>query len=292
MDLADLTDRIAAAAGALDPVGKPVADAVRKLLPPGPAKDTLNGTWLGHPLHPMLTDVVIGAWTSSFLLDFLGGRPGRLASRRLIALGILSAVPTVAAGVADWSDLERRDQRVGLVHAASNATATATYVLSWRARRKGHHARGVAWGVVGATVASFGGYLGGHLAFNRAAGVNHSLSSEGPVEWTDVDVVADPAREGPIAVDVDEATVVLARDGDDTLHALGDVCSHRWGPLHEGEVVGDCIRCPWHGSEFRLRDGTPRRGPASVPQPVYELRAGDPAALRMVHPAAATGAPY
>ncbi|MCU1458591.1 MAG: iron-sulfur protein [Actinomycetia bacterium] len=291
MDLAEVTDRIAAADHVFDPVGKPVADAVRAVLPQGPVRDALQGTWLGHPLHPMLTDVVIGAWTSSFLLDFVGGHRSRRASERLLAVGILAAVPTVASGLADWSTLQRRDQRVGLVHAASNAAATGTYFLSYRARRKGHHLRGVAWGVVGATVASVGGYLGGHLAYSRDAGANHSLPSEGPVEWTEVDVGPNPAREGPIQVDVEGAKVVVAHD-EDGLHALGDICSHQGGPLHEGELVDSCIRCPWHGSEFRLRDGSVRHGPAAVPEPLYEVRDGDPVALRMVRPSVPAEPPY
>jgi uncharacterized membrane protein len=126
----------------------------------------LRGEWLGHPLHPMLTDLPIGFWTSSSILDFIGGRKARPASQRLIALGLISLVPTAAAGAVDWSSIDdQKKRRVGAVHAISNTVAAIVYFLSWRSRRRGNHATGVALGVIAAGLASVGGFLGGHLAF-------------------------------------------------------------------------------------------------------------------------------
>jgi uncharacterized membrane protein len=141
----------------------------------GAAREVLSGAWIGHALHPMLTDLPIGFWTSSFVLDLVGGRPSRPASQRMVALGLLSVPPTALAGWSDWaSTSDQRIGRVGLVHAATNAIATATYAKSWLDRRRGRHAAGVAWAMVGATLATVGGHLGGHLVFRLGAGVSET----------------------------------------------------------------------------------------------------------------------
>lgn len=119
---------------------------------------------LGHPVHPALTDLPIGFWTGSFLLDLIGGPHQAVASRRLVAAGVLTALPTVAFGLGDLPD-DGQQRRVATVHAGANAAALVCYLGSWRARRRGHWARGVAMGLAGAAVASVGGYLGGALAF-------------------------------------------------------------------------------------------------------------------------------
>lgn len=149
----------------LDRYADPVHRTVTRVLPEGPAKDALQGKWLGHPLHPMLTDLPIGFWTSAFVLDFIGGKRSRRAADMMIGAGVLSALPTAAAGWADWSDLSRPKRRAGLVHAVANATAIGLYALSFSARRKDRRLRGKLLSVLGATAATAGGYLGGHLVF-------------------------------------------------------------------------------------------------------------------------------
>ena len=123
----------------------------------------LRGEWLGHPLHPVLTDLPIGFWTSAWVLDLLPGN--RAAARSLIGLGVLSAVPTAMAGAADWVQMDRDKDNIAVPHAISNSTATALYALSWWQRRRGHHWRGVIVAQLAATAATVGGYLGGELAF-------------------------------------------------------------------------------------------------------------------------------
>ena len=131
----------------------------------------LHGDWLGHALHPMLTDLPIGFWTSSFVLDFIGGRSSRKASTRLIGLGLLTALPTAASGAVEWSDInDDRPRRLGVVHAVANSVALVLYFSSWRARHRGQHFRGVLLGVGGALAATVGGHLGGHLAFVEGMG--------------------------------------------------------------------------------------------------------------------------
>jgi uncharacterized membrane protein len=146
----------------LDKVGKPLAN--------GPFGEFLKGKdWLGHPLHPMLTDIPIGFWTSGMVLDFLAPRSGQKAAQRLIALGTISAIPTALAGLTDASSIEDpAERRVAAAHALGNSAATVMFALSWRARHEDHHARGVMWSLLGATVATGAGLLGGNLAFGRS----------------------------------------------------------------------------------------------------------------------------
>lgn len=170
MDVRNLGDRIEAAA-AVDRLARPLHRVVSTVLPNGEVKDALRGVWLGHPVHPLLTDVAIGFWTSSWVLDLVGGRRARPTADLFVALGVVAALPTAASGWADWSELDQPAQRTGAVHALANATATALYGASFVARRRGRRGRGVALGMAGAAAATVGGFLGGHLVFRQAAGV-------------------------------------------------------------------------------------------------------------------------
>jgi MFS family permease len=147
----------------------PVLEAAAAPLAEGRARDVLSGQWLGHALHPLLTDYPLGCWTSAMLLDVFGGREHRSSSRRLIGIGLLAVAPTAASGLSDWSQVgERGPRRVGVAHAAVNATAATLYLLSWLARRKDAHGRGVTYGVIGGLFAIVGGFLGGHLSLTAA----------------------------------------------------------------------------------------------------------------------------
>jgi nitrite reductase/ring-hydroxylating ferredoxin subunit/uncharacterized membrane protein len=256
---------------ALDRVAEPAHRAVTTVLPSGPLKDVLHGVWLGHPLHPVLTDLPIGFWTSAFVLDLLGGRAARPAADVLVGAGVAAAVPTAAAGLADWSDMDPPERRTGLVHAATNVTATALYGLSFLARRRGHRAGGVMLGLAGATAATAGAFLGGHLSFRRAVGVNRAAAAPAPEEWTEIQVEGTLGREEPTLARLDGEPLVAAQAASGPA-ALFDTCSHLGGPLHEGTLVDGCVRCPWHGSTFRMVDGSVVHGPATATQPAYELR--------------------
>jgi len=248
--------------------------AVNKVLPQGPVKDTLHGRWLGHPFHPLLVSVPIGLWSSASLLDFTSGESGRNAAQRLVGAGVLAVAPTAAAGWADWSELgsSRGPKRVGIVHAASNTTSAAFYGASWLARRSGDHGRGRVLALFGAASVAVGGYLGGHLSYNEGVGVNRNADTQlKPAEWTDAGAVADLPDGGVLGVRVAGQAIALARS-EGQLYAMGATCSHLGGPLAEGELQDGCLVCPWHGSRFRLRDGSVARGPASVPQRSYDVR--------------------
>jgi nitrite reductase/ring-hydroxylating ferredoxin subunit/uncharacterized membrane protein len=257
---------------ALDPPAKAVAKAIRGALSPGRTKDALSGTWLGHALHPLLTDTVIGTWTSALLLDLAGGEDSGAADR-LVAAGIVCALPTALTGASDWADAEPAAdsvRRVGAVHAAGNVTALGVQVASLVARRRGDRGRGVALSLGAGALLALTGYLGGHLSFARGVGVDQTVFDPGPDEWTDA-VAADEVGNEPVTAVAGETPVVIVRAGASLL-AVHDRCSHRGCSLSTGTVDGETIECSCHGSRFSLHDGRVERGPASAPQPAFEVR--------------------
>lgn len=263
----------------LDPAAKKAAEIGKMLVPHGPLKDLLTGNWLGHPLHPLLTDVTIGAWTSANILDLLGGRDSSRAAKRLVGLGILSAVPTALAGIADWVDTLGPERRVGMVHAASNVTGLTAFCLSYAARARGNDARGKLLALVGSAAVSAGGYLGGHLSFRMGAAVDRSVFDELPQEWTPVLAEDELPPAAPVVAQAGSVDVLVYRRPADfgrpaQVCAIANICTHRGGPLNEGKIdaAAGTVTCPWHASEFDLCTGKVIHGPASAPQPNFEVR--------------------
>jgi nitrite reductase/ring-hydroxylating ferredoxin subunit len=262
-----------AAAEALDAPAAPVGRLLRSLAP-GPLRDALSGRWIGHALHPLLTDVVIGSWTSATVLDLIGGEETARAAERLVGIGIAAYGPTAVTGWTDWADSESVDpdvRRVGLVHATVNGVAFALYAGSLASRRRGRRRLGVALALAGAGVLGAGGHLGGHLAFRLGVGVDQTIFDPGPEEWTQALPLDELDGSEPASVQVGDTPVLLVRDGDEVF-ALHDRCSHRGCSLAGGDVADGAIACPCHGSRFDLRTGTIRQGPATAPQPVLEAR--------------------
>jgi nitrite reductase/ring-hydroxylating ferredoxin subunit/uncharacterized membrane protein len=246
-----------------------------RALPLGGARDALHGRWLGHPVHPLLVQLPIGAWTSAAALDLLPGE--RRSASALVALGLATAGPAAVAGLVDWAELHPEQERVGVVHAAANLGAVALYGASLAARLRGRHRAGRALGFAGLAAIGVGGALGGHLAYRQAAGANHAEHVPHVVAggWHPLGEVADFPVGQPVRADVDGVPVVAVRDAGGTVRALADQCSHLGGPLSGGEVADNCVRCPWHGSTFRLTDGHNVRGPATAPQPAFDTRVVD-----------------
>lgn len=256
----------------LDRMARPLAAQAKRATRPTSVKNALSGTWLGHPLHPMLTDLPIGAWVMAALLDVTGGRGGVRAARRLVGAGVLASLPTAAAGWSDWSDTYGADQRVGLVHAVGNVIAVSLQIGSYLGRRRGHRALGVALSSAALGAVTLTGYLGGHLSYVRGIGVNHTAFEEPVTEWVDVASLEDLAPDGqPSRVAAKGIPVMLVRRDEDVL-ALSATCVHAGGPLDEGKMLDGSVQCPWHGSVFRLSDGKVLRGPAFVAQPIWQAR--------------------
>lgn len=258
-------------AAPLDRVGK-LLSAPARYLRPGVIKDTLSGTRLGHPLHPVLTDVAIGSWTSAAVLDVIGGGAAEPSADALIAIGVLFAVPTVLSGWSDWLDTEGETRRIGVVHAVGNLSVVALYAGSWVARRRGKRPLGVTLGAVAAGIATATAYLGGHLVYSRGVGVDTTTFDQIPETWTRVLDDAGQLAEGtPVLAYAKRVPILLIR-GADGIDALHDRCTHRGAPLHKGVIKDGTVTCPWHESCFRLSDGEVLQGPATAPQPSLETR--------------------
>lgn len=162
-------------AAALDSVVRAVGPVAEALVRSQGRRRLLQGDWLGHAIHPLMTDLPIGFWTSATVLDLVGNESSRPGARTLVGLGVLSAVPTAITGWAEWAAIARQpERRVGVVHALANAVAIGTYTASWNARRNGRHAAGRNLALAGATVASVGGFLGGHLVSARKVSTRHA----------------------------------------------------------------------------------------------------------------------
>lgn len=262
---------------ALDPPARRLLGAAHRAIRPGRLRSALSGTFLGHSLHPLLTDVPIGTWTSALVLDAVGGRDSRVAARRLIATGILASLPTATTGAVEWTDSadgRASTRRIGLVHAAANVAALALFSASYLARRRGRDRRGRGFALAGGAALGVGGHLGGHLSYVNGEGVAVTSFDADRFEWTPTLPFAELAAEQPTCVLSGDVPVLLVRVGE-RVEALANRCNHRGGPLHEGSVADGSVTCPLHGSRFRLADGSVERGPASSPQPSFETRVRD-----------------
>ena len=255
---------------AMEAAGKPLGAPGQKL------KNFLNGVWLGHPLHPAISDAPIGAWTTALALDVLGIRRGADAA---VGLGILTAVPTALAGMADWRDTDGGPRRGGLLHALVNSLGLGLYVGSWFARRAGNRGLGVALSTAGWGLVFGGAYIGGDMVYRQGAGVSRNAFDPETKEWTAA-LPTDRLVEGQLVgaeIEVDDKPlpVVFLKRGE-RIMAISAVCSHWGGPLAEGKLRDDdCVECPWHGSQFSMADGSVKQGPAAFAQPRFETRIRD-----------------
>jgi nitrite reductase/ring-hydroxylating ferredoxin subunit/uncharacterized membrane protein len=259
----------------LDQLSDKIQPFVRDAFESAGVKNILHGTWLGHPLHPALTDVPLGAWTAALTLDAMESISGRrelgVGADAAIAVGLVGAAGAAVTGLTDWSETDGRARKVGLLHGLLNVGATALYATSLVLRRKDNRSAGRGFAMLGFAVSSAAAYLGGHLVFGEQIGVNHAAAQEMPKEF--VPVLADAElREGEMKrVDAAGVAVLLVRR-EGAICALAHTCSHLGGPLSEGKLEGDVVQCPWHGSRFNVRDGSVVDGPATFPQPCFEAR--------------------
>ncbi|HEX7021875.1 MAG TPA: DUF2231 domain-containing protein [Trueperaceae bacterium] len=237
--------------------------------------DVLHGTWLGHPLHPVLTDLAIGAWTMGALFDtaglISGDRAQQEAGDALAAIGTAAAVPTALAGLADYTTVPKPAAATATWHALLNSANLGLYAWSLRERAKGRRGRGILLSSLAVTLTGVSAWLGGHLVYSQKVGVDHSEHFTGPQDWRAVLNASDLEENRPRRVEVDGKAVLLYRDSAQT-YAIGAVCSHAGGPLDEGSIQGCLVECPWHNSVFDLRTGYVRHGPATQPEPCFDTR--------------------
>jgi nitrite reductase/ring-hydroxylating ferredoxin subunit/uncharacterized membrane protein len=263
----------------LDRIAKPLSEAVlaayRNAGDLGQAvKNTLHGVWLNHPLHPVLTNIPIGAWATTLALDAKAAATGDASYARAadftLAVGLAGAAGSTVTGLTDWSETDGRARRIGLLHGLLNATATVLMAGAYVLRRRKERRLGEVCTVAGIGVAVAGSYLGGNLVFGERIGVTHADVRE-PKEFTPV-MASDALADGAMRrVKTDDTDLLLARQRG-RVCALAHPCAHLGGPLSEGTLKDGSVVCPWHGSEFRLEDGTVVNGPSTHPQPCFAVR--------------------
>lgn len=246
--------------------GSPIAQAIR---------DFLNGTWLGEPLHVVLTDIPIGLWCGAAVFDALALiRDSAVlahAADAAIATGLAGAVAAAAAGVTDWSDVDPPARRTGLFHGLLNTAAIGLFTTSLVLRRQGTRKNGRIVSLLGLTLLVCAARLGGQMVYKERAGVDRTAGAQYPREFTAILAAEELREENLTRAYYNGTPVVLLRRGEQ-IFALAETCSHFGGPLAEGKLLDDSVVCPYHCSRFALKDGRVLHGPAVHPQPCFEVR--------------------
>ncbi|RPJ39699.1 MAG: DUF2231 domain-containing protein [Chloroflexi bacterium] len=271
----------------LDRFAKPVQSLVTQLFNNGGVvgkkiANFLNGTWLGHPLHSVITDVPVGAWTAAITLDAMEASTGRKgigqAADAAVALGVASAASAAVAGFADWQHTTGESRRVGFTHALLNTLALGLYVSSMVARSSRQRSLGRALALAGFGVVSASAYLGGDLVYRLKVGIDHS-PERSDIKADDYQAIL-PASNLPenqlYRAQLNDIPLVLLRRGE-RVYALAATCAHLGGPLNEGELQEDpqgqpVVVCPWHGSRFNMQTGAVLDGPSAYPEPCFDAR--------------------
>jgi nitrite reductase/ring-hydroxylating ferredoxin subunit/uncharacterized membrane protein len=234
-----------------------------------PVRDFLAGTWLGHPLHALLTDVPIGALTVTIVLDVIG-QP--VAADVALLIGVLSMLAAAAAGYADYSTTDGRARVRATVHSSLMLVSLVIYIVSLVIRAGGPTNRAVpiALSIVAYVILAGGAFVGGDVVFVLGNMVDRHAWRSSSTKWQPLEV-GEIAEGILVKARLGIQDLVLIRTGQ-TIHALYNQCAHAGGPLSEGSLVDGCIECPWHGSRFEIATGRRRRGPTLYDQPTYEVR--------------------
>jgi nitrite reductase/ring-hydroxylating ferredoxin subunit/uncharacterized membrane protein len=274
----NLSGRLVESQGWLDKLADPLQNWLRRFSSAPNVtklKNILQGTWLGHPVHPVVTDIPIGSWTATMVFDtlWLASEDPVMARGAdiTLTLGLVGAGLSAITGLNDWSDTDATDRRVGTAHGLLNACVALMNLISYGLRRAGKRRAGILLSGTGYVLTLFSAYLGGELSFAKGIGVNHVAWEAGPDEFTPVLNAMDLPERKLTRVDAAGMPVVLWREGEQ-MYALAATCSHLGGPLDEGSCQDGTVTCPWHGSTFQLSDGAVVRGPAVYAQPTFAIR--------------------
>jgi nitrite reductase/ring-hydroxylating ferredoxin subunit/uncharacterized membrane protein len=264
----------------LDPIAEPLSKAVRGAYEAaGPigqqAKNAMHGVWLGHPLHPVFTDLPIGAWTTALALDASanGDRGMRKAATFALGVGLAGALGAAVTGLTDWSETDGRARREGLLHGLLNIAATTLFAAAYVKRMTDDHRGGRACAWAGYAIATATAYLGGDLVYAQRIGVTHAVADQ-PDTFTPIAKSSEVPDNSMRRAKTEDADILLARQHRHVC-ALAHSCAHLGGPLSEGTLKDGSVVCPWHGSEFDLEDGHVINGPATQDQPTYRVRERD-----------------
>jgi nitrite reductase/ring-hydroxylating ferredoxin subunit/uncharacterized membrane protein len=238
-----------------------------------PIQNFLNGTWLGHPVHSVVTDVPIGALTVSVISDLIG-QP--LVADVSMLLGVLAMVAAAVTGLADYAEVDGNARTRATVHGTLMVVTLVLYLISLVIRSGNPPDRLVAIvvAIAGYLLLALAAAIGGDLVYLIGTHVNRHAWRGAGTKWIALDLggLPDIPQGGPTKLKAGINELAVIRDGDRIL-ALHAQCAHAGGPLAEGEIVGgDRLECPWHGSRYLLKNGHVVRGPAMYDQPAYDVR--------------------
>lgn len=269
--LTRMVDRLLdAQSGWAEPLGDAVHGLAQAIFHPlRPLRDLLNGAWVGHPLHALLTDAPIGALTMTLIFEVLDQHVAADAS---LVFGVLAMLGAMAAGLADFSETDGRRRTRVTIHASLMVVALVLFLISLGLRASGP-GRTVPFilAIVGYLIVAFGAHTGGLVVYAMGNMVDRHAFLPSGKKWAALDAPADLPEGQPVLATLGLQRLALVRVGP-AIHALHADCAHAGGPLAEGAVVDGCLECPWHGSRFRLVDGRAVRGPTAYDQPAYEVR--------------------
>jgi len=289
--IAALVDRVVRSQRWLDPVGAYVQGLVGKLYEAlgrlGRAlKNFLHGTWLGHALHPVITDVPLGAWTAAIVADLIGytGRLRPEVGDYCVLVGVLASYAALVTGYTDHHETSGEERSVGIAHGLIMTTTIGLYTASWLLRWRGGgsvHDLAVLLSIVGYGLLISGAYLGGDLVYKLGTMVNRNAFIEGPKGFVRVGKPEEFAEGQMKRVEADGIPILIARHNGQ-LYAIANTCAHAGAPLDEGELNGTIVTCPWHGSQFDIVSGQVKWGPATFNQPSLTVRqTGDAVEVRL-----------
>jgi len=279
---ATLSQRIVDAVPFLDRIADGVQPKVQEAVERGgtTVRNVLDGVWFGSPLHPALTDVPVGSWTSTLVFDGLDIATGKTAMRNAadatLAVGIAGGFAAAAVGISDWRYLMGGSRRMGTAHALLNAGGLALNTTSLILRAGGRRNAGRLAFLAGYSLVGMGAHLGGELSYGYGLRVNRNVyEDKGPYEFVAVLDENELSQGEMRRVETDGVGILVSRASSGEVCAIAATCNHFSGPLQEGERKGDTIVCPWHGSRFDLCTGEVIDGPAVFPQSRYETRVRD-----------------
>ena len=277
-----MSQRIVDAVPFLDRIADGVQPKVQEAVERGgtTVRNVLDGVWFGSPLHPALTDVPVGSWTSTLVFDGLDIATGKTAMRNAadatLAVGIAGGFAAAAVGISDWRYLMGGSRRMGTAHALLNAGGLALNTTSLILRAGGRRNAGRLAFLAGYSLVGMGAHLGGELSYGYGLRVNRNVyEDKGPYEFVAVLDENELSQGEMRRVETDGVGILVSRASSGEVCAIAATCNHFSGPLQEGEREGDTIVCPWHGSRFDLCTGEVIDGPAVFPQSRYETRVRD-----------------
>ena len=237
-----------------------------------PVQNFLNGTWLGHPVHSVVTDVPVGALTVSIVADVIGQH---LVADVSMVLGVLAMVAAAVTGLADYTEVDGTARNRATVHGTLMVVTLVLYTISLLIRAGNPPDRLVAIvvAVIGYLLLALAAAIGGDLVYLIGTHVNRHAWRGAGAKWIKLELgdLPDIPEGGPTKLRAGINELAVIRNGDQVL-AVHAQCAHAGGPLADGSLVGDAIECPWHGSRYRMANGHVVRGPSMYDQPAYDVR--------------------